>query len=141
MGRRGKLPALKPGVPAPVLGPVPPPPSWLGDIARAEYERVSREKQDITAADAGLLASYAQSYGEVATHTQQLVTEGYTIKGDRGAVLNPRVRALDRARVGLLAAASALGLTPVSRVRSGATGADADDSADAFGKEHGDDPA
>lgn len=129
MGRRGPLPGADkaPAAPAAKLGPVPPAPAWLGQIARDEYARVVREKPDLTAADAGLLTSYAQAFGEIALHTKALdgdpaagiAAEGYTVKGDRGCVLNPRVRALDRARVGLLAAAQALGLSITSRIRNG----------------------
>lgn len=127
MGARGPLPKvarpgtslLPPAAPANLAaaGPVPPPPSWLGDIASAEYLRIVAETSTLTSLDAGLLATYAQAFGEIAEHTEKLVVEGYVTKGDRGSVLNPRVRALDRARAALLAGAAALGLTPASRLR------------------------
>jgi P27 family predicted phage terminase small subunit len=120
MGARGPLPKEKINAPA-VGGEVPPPPAWLGKIARAEYLRVIAEQPTLRAADAGLLASYAAAFAEVAEHTKQLPKEGYTSQGDRGAVLNPRVRALDRARAALLSTAIALGLTPASRARIPAT--------------------
>lgn len=104
---------------------MPSPPAWLGDIACAEYRRVVREHPGLTAQDAGLLCSYAQAYGEIAVHVPALLKEGYVTSGDRGDVLNPRVRALDAARKSLLAASGALGLSPQGRARNGAGPEDA----------------
>lgn len=156
MGRRGPLPGSRSSAPSragKTTSSVPPAPAWLGELAAAEYARVVRDHPDLTAADAGLLCSYAQAFGEIATHTRHLdgdaasgiAAEGYTTKGDRGAVMNPRIRALAQARTNLLATAQALGLSPASRARSGPPPAGSPDTSadgpDAFDKEHGTDSA
>jgi len=91
---------------------IPPPPKWLGQVGQSEYRRVAELMADaLTPADHGPLTGYAQAYEEVALHTLELRSEGYTVEGDRGCVLNPRVRALDLAEKRMLKSAAALGLT------------------------------
>lgn len=154
MGSRGPLPRAATGNKtgnAASAGPLPPPPAWLGEIAADEYRRVAAEVASLTAADFGPVVTYCAAFGEVAEHTRRLdgdtsagiAAEGYTKTGDRGCVLNPRVRALDRARLALIAAAQALGLTPASRARSGEAPAapQSPTGPAAFAAAHGDDAA
>jgi len=131
MGARGPLPRSASGqgeltlmamdgapITPPPLPPLPPPAPWLGAVAKAEYERVSEMLgARLTSADYGLLCSYAQAYEEIALHSAELPREGYYFPGTRGAVANPRLRALETARKTLMDCANALGLTPASRQR------------------------
>jgi len=95
-----------------VAAGIPPPPAFLGKIGRAEYERLAAVMADtLTPTDHGPLTGYAQAYEEVALHTQELMREGYTVEGDRGCVLNPRVRALDLAEKRMIKGAASIGLT------------------------------
>jgi len=100
--------------------PLPPPPETMGPTATREYQRiVELMGERLTAADHGVLCAYAGAFAEVAAHEKALMEEGYTCEGDRGAVLNPRVRAHALARKTLLDASAALGLTPAARIRLG----------------------
>jgi len=102
----------------PPLPPLPEPAPWLGTAAKAEYSRVSEMLGErLTSADYALLCSYAQAYEEIALHSAELPKEGYYFPGTRGAVANPRLRALEIARKTLMDCANALGLTPASRQR------------------------
>lgn len=144
MGARGPLPKKKPVTGRRYPTGVPPAPDWLNAMAQAEYSRVA-QLLGLTHADHGPLVAYAQAFGEIALHTQALASEGYTAKGDRGAVLNPRVRALTAARAALLECAAVLGLTPAARTRLPPDPADASAPAAngpaTFTHTHGDDSA
>jgi len=131
MGARGPLPRSASGqgelslmmadgqpLTPPPLPPLPPAAEWLGAVAKVEYARVSQMLGErLTSADYGLLCTYAQAYEEIAHHSAELPKEGYSLTGSRGAVQNPRVRALEAARKTLMDCANALGLTPASRSR------------------------
>jgi len=131
MGARGPLPRSASGqgeltlmamdgspITPPPLPPLPEPAPWLGEVAKAEYARVAEMLGErLTSADYGLLCTYAQAYEEIALHSAQLPKEGYYFAGQRGAVVNPRLRALETARKTLMDCATALGLTPASRSR------------------------
>lgn len=143
MGRRGKLPAAAIAAASAPNGPMPPPPAWLSPEAADEYRRLTATPLGLAASDQATLVAHCEAVAEVAEHTRLLRTEGPTIRGDRGAVLNPRVKARQYALATLAATAQALGLTPASRVRLPAQ-ADPNkepDSAEAFEAEHGDGPA
>jgi phage terminase small subunit len=93
MGSRGPLPkAAQPGAVTHTLPgtvePLPPPPDWLSEEAKTEYNRVVVLRE-----------------------------EGPSIKGHRGSVLNPRVKARQFALATLAETAQALGLTPAARAR------------------------
>lgn len=118
MGRRGPLPGAGKGADDKVTPsqPCPPPPSWLGPTARAEYERLA---PNFDARDAAMLASYANAYGRLVRITEELAVEKVEVRGDRGAVVSPKIRAIEQAEASVFRAAQALGLTPGSRVRNG----------------------
>jgi P27 family predicted phage terminase small subunit len=122
MGSRGPLPkAAQPGAVTHTLPgtvePLPPPPDWLSEEAKTEYNRVVVAAPALTARDAAMLCSYCEAVAEIAEHTRILREEGPSIKGHRGSVLNPRVKARQFALATLAETAQALGLTPAARAR------------------------
>lgn len=116
MGRRGPQPATPPPPPA-NAGKLPPPPAWLDPEAADEYRRIAAAHSGLTARDSATLANYAQALAEIAEHTRRLREEGPRIRGHRGDVLNPRIRARRDALAAMNEAAHALGLTPAARVK------------------------
>jgi P27 family predicted phage terminase small subunit len=148
MGRRGKLPKAAHTAAPTTAGtgePLPPPPDWLSPEAAAEYQRTAAASFAITAKDFMTLCSYCEASAEVAEHTRRLRIEGPSIKGHRGSVLNPRVKAREIAQRTLSATAQALGLTPAARARLPVeidpNAKPEPDSVEAFIAEHGDGPA
>lgn len=114
----------------------PPCPAYLGDRAKAEYRRITRELEKIglvTLLDLAALAVYCQAYGEfvaVEERIQELAgfvdVETLRVAGVEslldvapsgyrqiGALLQVRDRAADR----MLKAAREFGLTPAARMR------------------------
>jgi P27 family predicted phage terminase small subunit len=121
MGARGPLAKERAAAGRVFRAGLPPAPGWLKTAARREYEALAAlvpERGDpFTEADAGLAALWADAYAEVQEHSAKLAVEGYAMKGDRGAVLNPRVRALRDARAACERLAQVLGLSPAARAR------------------------
>ena len=143
MGRRGKLPAEAKAALAAPNGPLPPPPGGMSPEAAEEYRRIAALPLGLAPSDQATLVAHCEAVAEVAEHTRLLRAEGPTIKGHRGSVINPRIKARHYALATLAATAQALGLTPASRVRLPAQ-AEPDrepDSAEAFEAEHGSGPA
>ena len=121
MGARGPLPrTATAGAPAPVE-PLPPPPDYLPEPARAEYLRIAAVVPGLSAADATLLATYAQAVHEHAELSRRLTPETMTIRAPTGGeYLHPLFTARSTCQKTLERCAAALGLSPAARARSGA---------------------
>jgi len=91
---------------------IPPPPPFLGKVGQEEYLRMAELMiESWTPADFPALASYAAAYEEFVSLHIDIKKEGTNFEGDRGVVLNPKVKALDLAAKRMLKMVEALGLT------------------------------
>lgn len=121
MGRRGPLPASKPAAKSAKAEPLPPPPDYLPEAARMEYNRIAAVVEGLTAADSTLLATYAQAVHEHAEISRKLTPENMTVRAATGGeYLNPLFNARSTCQKVIERCAAALGLSPAARARSGA---------------------
>jgi P27 family predicted phage terminase small subunit len=120
MGARGPITKAKAGTIKFRQG-VPPPPPWLNDVAAEEYNRAAAELEAADASvqqpDMAVLASYAQSYAEVALLTKEIERTGWITEGQKGEVANPLIAARAKSYQTLLACTQKLGFSPADRAR------------------------
>ena len=122
MGSRGPMPKAS----APVLQfrlGVPPPPDWLDEGAKAEYQRAAAELDAAGTAlqqvDFAVLCAYAQAYSDLARLTKEIRDKGEVVEGYNGPIANPLIRTLALAFQTLRATAQKLGFSPSDRGRIG----------------------
>ena len=100
---------------------LPPPPKWLGRLAKTEYRRVAALMQRASTCqkvDLAILAAYAHAYAEYWTLVQSIDGEGRTLTGPRGGlVVNPLCKERDSAFSRMKDAAAKLGFSPADRDR------------------------
>lgn len=122
MGARGPLPksASTGASNSTDAEPLPPPPDYLPESAKAEYLRIAGLSANLTAADMVLLASYAQAVHEHAEISRKLTPETMTVKAPGGGeYLNPLFNARSTVQKTIERCAAALGLSPTARARAG----------------------
>lgn len=129
MGARG--PAARDKVTISFREGVPPPPDWLSDDGRAEFERVVGEMKRAGVppqrVDFVCLVAYAAAWADFVRLRLECTKLGETeiVPSSGRMMLAPRVMLRDRAQRSMLMAAQQLGFTPAARTRipkSGATG-------------------
>lgn len=122
MGARGPLPRTATAPRSAPGQPLPPPPDYLPEPARAEYTRIAHLMADtLTPADATLLATYAQAVHEHAEISRRLTPETMTVRAPTGGeYLHPLFSARSTCQKTIERCAAALGLSPAARARSGA---------------------
>ncbi len=118
-GNPGKRP-INPDEPQPASSARPP--DFLGNTARAEWDRISREMEllgMITGIDQAILAAYCQAYGRWADAENRLDTIDKTLYRTAGGNVqtSPLLWVANRAMEQMIRAAAELGLSPSSRSR------------------------
>ncbi|WP_250152318.1 phage terminase small subunit P27 family [Ancylobacter radicis] len=102
------------------------PPDWLGEDARAEWDRVApvliNERRTLTVADIASLVNYCVAVGQAAEASRIIMTEGMTYVSKGGPKKHPAVAIRSDAMTQARLLAGELGLTPVSRSRPGSRG-------------------
>lgn len=99
---------------------VPQPPSWLGEDAAKEWNRVLPilvERRILTDADMGSLENYCTAIGQVREMERHLQQYGHVIDVDGVMKRSPAVGIQSDAMTRSRLLAAELGLTPVSRSR------------------------
>lgn len=102
------------------LDKVPPPPSWLSRLAKAEWRKVALilvGRKHLTDADLGTLGAYADALGQLADATRLINREGMVVMTANGPRKHPAISIQINARNQVRQLAAELGLTPVSRSR------------------------
>lgn len=100
------------------------PPEWLGEDARAEWDRVApiliEERRTLTVTDIASLANYCVAIGQAAEASRIITKEGMTFQSKSGPKKHPAVAIRSDAMTQARLLAGELGLTPVSRSRPAA---------------------
>jgi P27 family predicted phage terminase small subunit len=106
-------------------------PSWLDDVARAEWDRVVPELERLgllTVLDGAALASYCAAYSAMVKAFEGLAASGVVNLGRVGDTESPYLRAAKTAFAMVRAGIQSFGLSPSDRCRLVAPGeADAED--------------
>ncbi len=120
MGSRGPMPKAS----APVLQfrlGVPPPPDWLDEGAKAEYQRAAAELEAAGTAlqqvDFAVLCAYAQAYADMARLSKRIRKEGEVVEGASGPIANPLIRSRALALQTIRTTSQKLGFSPADRGR------------------------
>jgi len=116
---------------------VPPPPSFLSNIAKREYRRVAKILAPlgvITEIDATALAAYADAFSTWAEAVEQIKNNGYMAVGEKNGHLyqNPYVGMKNQAMEKMMKIATEFGMTPSSRSRVSGTKQSAKDKGNAY---------
>ena len=100
---------------------VPPAPEWLGEIARAEWERIVpmlEASKVMSPRHQQTLAAYCDSFADMVQADQELKTSGTTLMDDKGRVSNhPAWMRKRDARTSMLRFAAEFGLTASALAR------------------------
>ena len=100
---------------------VPPAPEWLGEIARAEWERIVpmlEASKVMSPRHQQTLAAYCDSFADMVLADQELRANGPTLMGDKGRVSNhPAWMRKRDARTAMLRFAAEFGLTASALAR------------------------
>ncbi len=122
MGSRGPMPKAS----APVLQfrlGVPPPPDWLDEGAKAEYQRAAAELEAAGTAlqqvDFAVLCAYAQAYADMARLSKEIRERGEVVDGANGPIANPLIRSRALALQTIRTTSQKLGFSPADRGRIG----------------------
>ena len=97
----------------------PPPPEFLGDIARAEWQRVCPRLAEVglmTNIDVAVLAAYCTAFAEMVEAIGKQAGRTTVVKTHNGNLIqSPFVSMISRARADMVRYASELGMTPSRR--------------------------
>lgn len=111
-------------------------PEWLGDLARAEWQRIVPQlvrMNVISEIDQSVLAAYCESWGDYVEAVQSVRLEGKTFTTPQGYIAkNPMATILNESRAAVLKWSQELGLTPSARARLSHLGADDKDPFETF---------
>lgn len=99
----------------------PEPPSWLNDVGKQTWERVTAVMADADMIfDVELLSAFCDCYAHLIRCSEGLRIEGYTLMSDSGlSKINPAVNALRELQKTLIEASKQLGLSVESRAKMG----------------------
>jgi P27 family predicted phage terminase small subunit len=97
------------------------PPSWFDDDQRAQWQYTLDHAPAgvLSGTDRELLVVWVAAAVEHAKAVRQVRAIGQTIKGERGTMINPALRIMDRQAHLMLRTADALGFSPAARTSLG----------------------
>ena len=99
---------------------IPDPPSWLSDLAFAEWESIVdifRDQKLLKACDANALGIYCESVARLQEAEIAIQREGMVVEGRDGPRISPYVRIAENERKNILAFMKEFGFTPLARSR------------------------